>query len=96
MVQGTPWLDNLHTVIGRVIEGQNVIHLLEHTPTDVDDRPTRRVFIADSGLLPTPQPFYVSDDPYDLWAWIKATAVPLTMSFSILGFFHWMMRKMEI
>ncbi|KAL0894793.1 hypothetical protein ABMA27_013319 [Loxostege sticticalis] len=93
---GTPWLDNLHTVIGKVVEGQNVVHLLEHTPTDVDDRPTRHVYIADCGIVPTPQPFYISDDPYDLWAWIKASAVPLTMSFSILGFFHWMMRKMEI
>ncbi|XP_063617570.1 uncharacterized protein LOC134790641 [Cydia splendana] len=93
---GTPWLDNIHTVVGRVIEGQNIVHLLEHTPTDVDDRPLRRVYIADCGLLPTPQPFYISDDPYDLWAWIRASAVPLTMSFSILGFFHWMIRKMEI
>ncbi|XP_063529924.1 peptidyl-prolyl cis-trans isomerase, rhodopsin-specific isozyme-like isoform X2 [Cydia strobilella] len=93
---GTPWLDNIHTVVGRVIEGQNIVHLLEHTSTDVDDRPLRSVFIADCGLLPTPQPFYISDDPYDLWAWIRASAVPLTMSFSILGFFHWMIRKMEI
>ncbi|KAJ0181858.1 hypothetical protein K1T71_002580 [Dendrolimus kikuchii] len=93
---GTPWLDNLHTVIGKVVEGQNVVHMLEHTPTDVEDRPTRRVFIADCGMIPTPQPYYISDDPYDLWAWIKASAVPLTMSFSILAFFHWMMRKMEI
>ncbi|XP_059060505.1 peptidyl-prolyl cis-trans isomerase, rhodopsin-specific isozyme-like isoform X1 [Achroia grisella] len=93
---GTPWLDNLHTIVGKIVEGQNVVHVVEHTPTDAQDRPTRRVYIADCGLLPTPQPFYVSDDPYDIWAWIKASTVPLTMSFSILGFFHWMMRKMEI
>ncbi|KAJ2953640.1 hypothetical protein O0L34_g1252 [Tuta absoluta] len=92
---GTPWLDGLHTVIGKAIEGQNIVHITEHTPTDGEDRPTRRVYIADAGLLPT-EPYYISDDPYDLWSWIKASAVPLTMSFSILGFFHWMMRKMEI
>ncbi|KAI5641464.1 cyclophilin type peptidyl-prolyl cis-trans isomerase/CLD domain-containing protein [Phthorimaea operculella] len=92
---GTPWLDGLHTVIGKVVEGQSIVHITEHTPTDGEDRPTRRVYIADAGLLPT-EPYYISDDPYDLWAWIKASAVPLTMSFSILGFFHWMMRKMEI
>ncbi|CAK1603125.1 unnamed protein product [Parnassius mnemosyne] len=93
---GTPWLDGLHTVIGKVVEGQNLVHVVEHTPTDGDDRPTQQVYIADCGLLPTPQPFYISDDPYDLWAWIKASAVPLSMSFSILGFFHWMIKKMEI
>ncbi|XP_053625869.1 peptidyl-prolyl cis-trans isomerase, rhodopsin-specific isozyme-like isoform X2 [Plodia interpunctella] len=93
---GTPWLDNLHTVIGKVVEGQNIVHMVEHSPTDAEDRPTVRVVIADCGLVTTPQPYYISDDPYDLWAWIKASAVPLTMSFSILGFFHWMMKKMEI
>ncbi|CAB3231044.1 unnamed protein product [Arctia plantaginis] len=93
---GTPWLDDLHTVVGKVVEGQNIVHMVEHTPTDVEDKPTVRVYISDCGIVPTPQPYYISDDPYDLWSWIKASAVPLTMSFSILGFFHWMMRKMEI
>ncbi|XP_047544878.1 peptidyl-prolyl cis-trans isomerase, rhodopsin-specific isozyme-like [Vanessa atalanta] len=93
--KGTPWLDSLHTVIGKVVEGQKVVHIVEQTPTDIEDRPEMRVYIADCGLLPT-QPFYISDDPYDLWSWIKASAVPLTMSFSVLGFFHWMIRKIDI
>ncbi|XP_035454109.2 peptidyl-prolyl cis-trans isomerase, rhodopsin-specific isozyme isoform X2 [Spodoptera frugiperda] len=88
--------DHLHTVVGKVVDGQNVVHMLEHTPTDVDDKPLPHVYISDCGLIPTLEPYYISDDPYDLWAWIKASAVPLTMSFSILGFFQWMMRKMEI
>ncbi|XP_072936647.1 uncharacterized protein [Epargyreus clarus] len=95
-LKGTPWLDNLHTVVGKVVEGQNIVHLVEHTPIDAEDRPTMRVFIADCGLLPTPTPFYISDDPYDLYAWIKATAIPLSMSLFILGFFHWMIKKLEI
>ncbi|XP_022112455.2 peptidyl-prolyl cis-trans isomerase, rhodopsin-specific isozyme [Pieris rapae] len=93
-VKGTPWLDGLHTVVGKVVEGQNIVHVIEHTPTDVDDRPMKRVFIANCGVLQT-DPFYISDDPYDLWGWIKASAVPLTMSFSILGFFHWMISKID-
>ncbi|CAH0725827.1 unnamed protein product, partial [Brenthis ino] len=91
----TPWLDNLHSVIGKVVDGQKVVHMIEQTPTDMEDKPEVRVYIEDCGLLPT-QPFYISDDPYDLWGWIKASAVPLSMSFSILGFFHWMIKKMEI
>ncbi|CAK1549919.1 unnamed protein product [Leptosia nina] len=93
-LKGTPWLDGLHTVIGKVVEGQNIVHVIEHTPTNVDDRPTKRVFIANSGLLPT-DPFYISDNPYDIWGWVRASAVPLTMSFSILGFFHWMISKID-
>nr|QDR50933.1 inactivation no afterpotential A [Heliconius melpomene] len=91
----TPWLDNLHSVVGKVVDGQKVVHMIEQTPTDMEDRPEVPIFIADCGLLPT-EPYYISDDPYDLWGWIKASAVPLTMSFSILGFFHWMIKKMEI
>lgn len=49
----------------QVVEGQNVVHIVEHTSTDVDDRPTTRVYIADSGVIPTPTPFYISDDPYE-------------------------------
>ncbi|XP_041987137.1 peptidyl-prolyl cis-trans isomerase, rhodopsin-specific isozyme-like [Aricia agestis] len=94
-VKGTPWLDGLHTVIGKVVEGQKVVHLMENTPTDMDDRPTKRIVIADCGLVPT-DPYYISDNPYDVWGWIKASAAPLSMSFSILAFFHWMIRKMEI
>ncbi|OWR44598.1 peptidyl-prolyl cis-trans isomerase rhodopsin-specific isozyme like protein [Danaus plexippus plexippus] len=91
----TPWLDNLHTVVGKVVEGQKIVHMLEQTPTDINDRPTVRVYIVDCGLLST-EPFYVSDEPYDLWGWIKVSAAPLSMSFSILAFFHWMIKKMEI
>ncbi|XP_050670224.1 peptidyl-prolyl cis-trans isomerase, rhodopsin-specific isozyme-like [Leptidea sinapis] len=94
-LKGTPWLDGLHTVIGKVVEGQNVVHMIEHTPIDVDDRPTKRVYISDCGLLET-DPFYITDDPYDLWSWLRAAGVPLTMSFSILGFFHWLITKMNI
>lgn len=30
-----------------------------------------------------------------MWAWIKATSVPLSFSFAILAFFHYMMRKLD-
>lgn len=52
-------------VFFKVVEGQNVIHLLEHTPTDPEDRPTRHVYIADCGIIPMSQPYYISDDPYE-------------------------------
>ncbi|XP_045775174.1 peptidyl-prolyl cis-trans isomerase, rhodopsin-specific isozyme-like isoform X1 [Maniola jurtina] len=93
--KGTPWLDGIHTVIGKVVEGQKFVHMMEQIPTDADDRPKENVFIFNSGVLPT-EPFYISDNPNDLWGWIKASAVPLTFSFSILGFFQWMISKMEI
>jgi Na+/H+ antiporter NhaA len=31
-----------------------------------------------------------------LWGWIQASSVPLGLSFTILAFFHWVMKKLEI
>ncbi|OXU31392.1 peptidyl-prolyl cis-trans isomerase B isoform X2 [Nasonia vitripennis] len=92
----TPWLDGAHTVFGKVIEGLDVVFKIEQTKTDVDDKPITPVYILESGSIPTPKAFTVSDNPYDLWAWLKATAIPLSFSFSVLGFFHWMMKQLDV
>lgn len=92
----TPWLDGKHTVFGRVIEGQSVVSKIERTKTDIYDKPTKPVIISESGIIPTKSTFTVSDDPYNVWEWIRATGLPLTFSFTILGFFHWMMKQLDV
>ncbi|XP_033209201.1 peptidyl-prolyl cis-trans isomerase B-like [Belonocnema kinseyi] len=91
----TPWLDGQHTAFGKVVEGIDVVFKIEQTKTDSDDKPVSPVVILESGTIKTKSPFYISDDPYDMWAWIKATAIPLSFSFTILGFFQWMIRKLD-
>jgi len=34
-----PWLDNKHTVLGRVLQGMDVVQNIEKTPCNADDRP---------------------------------------------------------
>jgi len=34
-----PWLDNKHTVMGRVLQGMDVVQNIEKTPCNCDDRP---------------------------------------------------------
>ncbi|XP_036150685.1 peptidyl-prolyl cis-trans isomerase 6-like [Monomorium pharaonis] len=96
----TPWLDDHHTAFGKVIDGEAIVFKIEQTKTDSDDIPLVPVIIYDSGILPT-EPFTISDNPTSnltliVWAWIKATCVPLGFSFSILAVFHYMMKQLDV
>lgn len=61
----TPWLDGHHTVFGKVVEGQDIVHKIEQMKTDSDDHPVDEVLIKESGVINTPMPFFVSDEHYE-------------------------------
>ncbi|WFD31006.1 peptidylprolyl isomerase [Malassezia sp. CBS 17886] len=46
----TPWLDNKHTVFGRVTGGVDVVHQIENTPVDKNDRPEEDIQIVSVSL----------------------------------------------
>jgi len=47
----TPHLDGKHVVFGKVVEGLDVVRLIENTPTSSGDKPKSPVVIAKSGQL---------------------------------------------
>lgn len=47
----TGWLDNRHVVFGEVIEGMEIVRMIENTPTNYSDKPKSAVVIADCGAL---------------------------------------------
>jgi peptidylprolyl isomerase domain and WD repeat-containing protein 1 len=46
----TPWLDNKHTVFGRITKGADVVHAIENTKTDRQDRPITEIRIIGISL----------------------------------------------
>ena len=41
----TPWLDNKHTIFGRVLRGLEVVHAIENVKTDKYDKPLEDITI---------------------------------------------------
>lgn len=48
------WLDGRHVVFGEVLEGYDIVEMIENVSKGAGDKPTKVVKIAASGELPVP------------------------------------------
>ncbi|KAJ1732145.1 Peptidyl-prolyl cis-trans isomerase cyp15 [Coemansia sp. Benny D160-2] len=44
-IESAPWLDDKHTIFGRVVSGSDVVHLIESSKTDKHDKPLEDISI---------------------------------------------------
>jgi peptidylprolyl isomerase domain and WD repeat-containing protein 1 len=42
----TPWLDNKHTVFGRVVKGMDICTMIENVKIDKSDKPLEEIRIV--------------------------------------------------
>jgi len=56
------WLNGKHTVFGKVLEGMDLVHIIEHLPTNVNDHPISTPLIAACGVIDVPVPFDVTTE----------------------------------
>jgi peptidyl-prolyl cis-trans isomerase B (cyclophilin B) len=91
----TPWLDGKHTVFGKVVNGQEWMHVIERVKTTTDDEPVEAIIINSCGELKVDAPYFIHDNMYDLKGWIKAAIVPVGMSFTILMIFQYFIKKLD-
>ncbi|XP_071522290.1 uncharacterized protein [Panulirus ornatus] len=91
----TPWLDGHHVVFGKIVKGESVLHKIEYLPTDWNDRPLKHVIIAKCGGKVVNNPYYITDDPYNLKDWLKTISIPLGLSFTIIAIFNYFIKKMD-
>jgi len=53
----TSWLDGKHTVFGKVLQGQDIVHLIENSATNSYDHLVPNVLIVKSGVIEVDAPF---------------------------------------
>jgi len=94
-LRATTFLDGKHVVFGKVIQNQPLVHRIERLEMDKDDRPTLDVVMEKFVVRPLQKQYYISDDPYNVWDWLKTISVPLLLCLGICSIFTYFMSFLD-
>jgi len=73
----TPWLDDVHSIFGKIIDGMEVVYAISEVETDANDRPLVDVVI-DSIRVVTGTPEIELTAPQSISKWNNANAYEIT------------------
>lgn len=48
----TPWLDQKHVIFGKVLDGMNIVRMIERLPRSSNDKPLEDIVIIRSQVIP--------------------------------------------
>lgn len=88
-------LNGRYVIFGKILEGEELIYKIQHMKSNYDDTPVKPIAIIDSGQLTVAEPFYIPDNPYTYWRYIKAFVPPTLFALAILSTFHWIIRRLD-
>jgi len=97
-LRATTFLDGKHVVFGKVIKNQALVHEVERLGLDMDKedhRPIMDVVMTRLYVRPLNSQYYISDDPYNIWDWLKTISVPLIMCLGICSLFTYFMSFLD-
>jgi len=97
-LRATTFLDGKHVVFGKVIKNQALVHQIEMLGLDMDKddhRPIMDVVMSKLLVRPLTSQYYISDDPYNIWDWLKTMAIPLIMCLGICSLFTYFMSFLD-
>jgi len=93
--RATQFLDGRHVAFGKVVSNLGLLTLIEEQEVDENERPLADVVITNVQVRNVRKPYYISDDPHNIWDWIKTMSVPVFLCFMICSFFTYMMSFLD-
>jgi len=94
-LRATTFLDGKHVVFGKVIDNLELLHKIEKLEMDKDGKPILDVVMFKFAVRPLQSPYYISDDPYNVWSWLKTMALPVVFCLGVCSLFTYFMTSLD-
>jgi len=89
------YLDGKHVGFGKVVKNLDLLYTIAKQETDDKERPLVDVVISKSTMRTVQRAYYISDDPYNIWDWLKMVTPFLITAFGVCTAFTWVMNYID-